>query len=185
MARARLANEQAQAAIKELELADLQTRMAHPLRPGARTDAYRRIQASAREKIANAGRAEWESALAQQRAMGQLNPEQVKRLEVMGRQLQQADLRIEILRQNVQAGTFKPAQAVALLERYATQVRVLEHQATRGAAGAGIAAEEAAVKLTTMKERLKLIQEAVRQQGLLPEPTVTGFGQTHTPLPPP
>lgn len=172
VAAAQAARVEAQATRAQLELADLQRKMAHPQRPAASAARYREIQERSRRAIAEANRAEWESVMAQQRAQGQLSPLEARRLEVIGRQIQQADLRIEMMRQQAEAGTLRPAQAKALLERTTQQVRVLENQVTRSGAQAGIAAEEATVRLTTMKERLKLLQQLLREQNLLPEPPV-------------
>lgn len=155
--------EVAKAAKAEQEVADMARRMGHPMRGQGATARYRDL-------IAKANKAEWDASIAQSKALGQLNPLEQRRLEVLNRTLSQADLRIEMMQQQLQLGKMKPAQTEALLQRTRVQLEIAEKTLTKAGANASFAHEEAALRVTTAREKLKAIQETLRQMGIAPEP---------------
>ena len=168
IAKSKAEQEAAKAAIAKLELADMERRMAHPERAAASTAKFRSIQAESIEKIAKAKTAEWESVITEAKAIGQMNPRDKLRMEIMGRQLVKADIGIKLAEQSLQAGLLKPALAQKMLERITRQIQVLENSAVRGGAQAGVAGEEFATRLALLKNELIIIEAKMIEQGLTP-----------------
>lgn len=179
IATARVLREEAETAKKQLELADYQRRLGHPMRAEASAAKYREI-------VAKSKTAEWDVVMAQAKAEGRLSPLEQQRLQVIGRQLQQADLRIEMMSQQVETGLLKPAQANAMLEKTRTQIKILEQQLTKASAQGGIAQEEATTRLALMKGRLQLLHATLEKLGLTPVPVAGSLpGHTITAITPP
>ena len=149
----------AEARIKELQESEETIRLANPQRAASSNARHARIQAESLRAIAEANKAEAEAAILQARAAGNLSAADQAKLDLLYRTLNKTDLQVEILRQNMQSGTFKVASERLVMDRLKTQVRITENLLTRTGAQAGIAGAEAATKLQIMKAQLALLEQ--------------------------
>lgn len=166
----------------ELRAADEARRLANPNRAASISASHQRIRAEARQAVASADRAEWEAVMSMQRATGQLTVDQSMKLDLLGKKLIQENMRIFQMEQALEAGASKGETARKGVDILQARLLILEQDLTKVRAGASIAGEEAVLKVTTMREQLKRLQDILRQAGLTPEPMPARPGVTQLPL---